>query len=157
MCRICETSTLPLKREEYPMQDIRLNVNSTTTAYSPEQESREHLRHRLSAVFYSKDAGLERTYGLRNDNMPETPQEVVDRIIAGKYVINKRDDDEDYYGGPWEYIEWRDPAIKKDREGYDAAFKILTAAKDKTHDQIMVLSAIEGLKALQEFEATEFK
>jgi hypothetical protein len=139
------------------MQDIRLNVNSTTSpTYSPEQESREYLRSRLLAAYFSKDADLERAYGLRDDSSPETPQEVVDRIIAGKYVINKKDEG-DYYCELLDYIYWRDPAIKKDREGYDAAHKILKAAHNKASDQVMVLSAAEGLKALQEFEATEFK
>jgi len=139
------------------MQDIRLNVNSTVSpTYSPEQESRDYLRNRLSAAYFSKDADLERAYGLRDDSSPETPQEVVDRILAGKYVINKKEDGE-YYSELLDYISWRDPAIKKDREGYDTAYKVLKAAHNKASDQVMVLSATEGLKALQEFEATEFK
>jgi hypothetical protein len=139
------------------MQDIRLNVNSTTSpTYSPEQESRDYLRNRLSAAYFSKDADLERAYGLRDDSSPQTPQEMVDRILAGKYVIDEKEDGE-YYDDLSVYFSWRDPAIKKDREGYDAAHKILKAAHNKASDQVMVLSAAEGLKALQEFEATEFK
>jgi hypothetical protein len=154
----CKPNPPKSKREEHQMQDIRLNVNSTTSpTYSPEQESREYLCNRLSAAYFSKDADLERAYGLRNDSLPETPQEMVDRILAGKYVINKREYGDDYYGDLLDYFSWRDPAIKKDRDGYDAAHKILKAAHNKASDQIYVLSAAEGLKALQEFEATEFK
>lgn len=128
-----------------------------------EVQQRDRLIQRIEGAWYEKKMELKKAYGLENDQFPRTAEELVKRITEGKFSIVKDksngcfdDEDEIFYGGPLDRITWRDPAIKKDYDGYVVAKKAMLAAKVAALDEIYVKSLEEGLKVLREFEATKF-
>jgi len=139
-----------------------LNIVASTSqsgAQTLEQDTREYLRSRLSKSYWSKTEDLRPAFGLEDDTPPKTPKEVIERITSGMYVLPKVDEDTaddegtDWYQ-PWNSIRWRDPAKKKDGEGYELALKTLAKDRDASLDIIMTSDSKAGLEALQKFEST---
>lgn len=93
---------------------------------------------------------------------PKTIQDAIDWIKAGKYTTWSDEADtlknERYrsYIGFGDYIKFKDPDYKADKEGFTAAVKKMEAAKQSAIDTIRVLSEKEGLEALKTFEAATF-
>lgn len=134
------------KKEETPMR-------------THEQDQKSYLETRLYHTYNEKDSELANVFGLV-DLYPKNAEETVKFIQEGKFTLRDRDredsdfDFDDY--SPFSGFIWRDPAVKKDREGYDAARAKLTKAKTAAMDRITVSSPEAGLKALQEFESATF-
>jgi len=121
--------------------------------YDDVKEAKERLRARVDNVAgYRTGLDLQRKFGLRDDVKPKDFEEFIQRIKDGKYVAPEKGDcsrTDEYcsYG-----IHWRDPAVKEDQDGYDAAMKELKETATKTLDEIAVYAPAEGLKALNKFE-----
>jgi hypothetical protein len=120
---------------------------------------KNYLQSRINTLYWSKYSDLQRAFGLANDERPTTAKDLIDRITAGKYVLR---DDSDYqedfdydFGGLFGII-WRDPSVKKDRDGFNKANDALEAAKQDAIDLIVISDAATGLKAVQDFATKTF-
>jgi len=148
------------EKKEPTMNTLNIVASAAQSgAQTLEQDTREYLRARLSKSFWSKTEGLRPAFGLEDDKPPATPKEVIERITSGMYMLPKDDEegedenDLNWYR-PWDAIRWRDPAKKKDRDGYKLALKTLEKDRDASLDIIMTSDSKVGLEALQKFEST---
>ncbi len=128
------------------MNDRYVNVDA-----NPENEKRDYLRERASNTFYSISSDLEKKFGLRDDDRPATASDYIKRILDGMYVLDEKNKDKRDYD-PSRYITWRNPAIKKDQTGFDAANDLLSKEKTKVEDTIAILDTKDALAAVQAFE-----
>jgi len=143
-----------------PMNYATATVQAATTET---QDQRKYLSQRLENIFYSLREPLYAKFGLSDDMPPRTPKELKKRIEDGKFIIKgikegaDLDDDEDeFYYGSWAgMIRWRDPSVKADSEGYEAATKELGDLRQKTLDIIKIEDPKAGLEAIKAFEAWE--
>ncbi len=163
----CNTFVAKQEEKVNAMHCYQMPTNTTVqlnapAEYNAEREAREHLRERLHVTFHAKDRELSKKFGLMDEAAPRTTKDMVARIKEGKFTLSKyAEDQEDDEGCDYNdmydvvrHIRWRDPAVKEDRAGYKAAYAELSKAHDAAKDAIMVGTPAEGLKALQEFEAT---
>jgi hypothetical protein len=163
---VCQSPGWNCKQEEgnNPMNYATATVQASTTET---QDQRKYLEKRLQSVFYEKDAPLYADFGLRDDDPPSTPEELEDRIKAGRFIIRgkktdagKFDDDDDvYYGyGGWaSLIRWRDPAKKADLDGYENAKTALGNARQEAMDIVKIKdveAGLEAVKALKDWKPT---
>lgn len=117
---------------------------------SDTQDSRQYFRGRVSSISAEKDRDLMLQFGLRADDPPENFEDFMARIQAGKYQFKNEEGKSSRY---WrDYIIWRDPAVKVDRKGYDAAWEAFSKERDKTLDIVMALPADKALEAVQALE-----
>lgn len=139
------------KEKEKKMYNLDIDCGCNSAPANPELVAKDYLVGRLLSARDVKASAAYKTFGLETDDRPITPKELVDRITSGKFVINTdKSDYRTHY--PMDFIEWRDPAIKKDRPGYEAWEKLLGTAYYAAKDQIMIGTPADGLKALQTFE-----
>lgn len=128
-----------------------MNYMTVTAAPTESETQRSYLVDRLRTAFRTKDAALERKFGLRDDEEPRTFDEMIQRIKDGKYrLADGYKSDQKLWEGPQYYIRWR--SVDKDQAGYDAAETILKTAYQAAMDIIKVKSLDDGLVALQAFE-----
>lgn len=114
----------------------------------------QYLEERASALFYEKDSDLQKQFGLRDDDYPQEAEELVKRIQDGKFTITEKTPNNIFFGsGAFGRLRFRDPAMKRDEAGYNAAYQKLQALLQDTKDAIMIKSADEGLAAVKAFEA----
>lgn len=152
------------QKKENTMQTLNIVARAEQAAsYPTDQRQKDHLLGRLHEIKYTKRNALEVEFGLSELPRPKTPAELVAYIKEGKYVFKHEDDlsecdsgfcGNEFYYSPWRYIEFRDPAVKADREGYEKAEKALEKLYDDTKDDIVVLDVEKGLAALRQFEST---
>jgi hypothetical protein len=119
--------------------------------WTVEETRIDYLSERAYSIKNEKRTALARKFGIIDDEAPETAQELVDRILAGKFVLGEKKDRTHY--SPVQNIQWRDPAITKDEVGFKAAAEKLAKEHQKVVDTIQILPPEQGLKALQEYEA----
>lgn len=117
---------------------------------------RDYLASELRTVSATKRIDAEKTFGLRDDDRPNTFTQLLARITSGKYTIDDKYKDRNTYGCPTEYIRWRDPAVKEDQAGYDAFVKAVQVAATATERTIKIAEPAAGLDALIAFEAMTF-
>lgn len=118
-----------------------------TEAACIEKDQRRALRDALYTAFRAKVSDAKKKFGITGDESPESMKEFIARIKAGKFVL--REEFEDCYPSA-SYFDWRDPASKKDKDGYKAA-----RAKLETEyaDLGLRVSIIPVEKALAEIES----
>ena len=133
--------------------DISVDIQAPD---SDAKEARSYLHKRLERVHLKLTSKLLIQFGLKEDDAPRTPDELVERIKDGKYVILEKDKDRRTFS-PVDYIEWRDPDIKHDEKGYAEACEVLDKEYTKVRDTIAIFSAEKGLEAIQELEKWEYK
>lgn len=129
--------------DEY--NDCYVDATSSDT-----QDTRNYFRGRIQSISCEIDTKLMRQFGLRNDETPADFEEFMARIQAGKYVFERDEWKKNRYWA--DYIQWRDPAVKKDQAGYDAAWNAFTKERDKTLDTVMALPADKAMAAVQALE-----
>lgn len=124
------------------------------------QRERSYLDNRLHMVSQDKTLEMKKTYGLADDDHPSSLKEIVERIQAGKFVLPKKNEDEDpdddrYFdlSEALYDIRWRDPSKEEDKDGYKAAKEIFDKKRTEVKDAIFVKTPAEGLEALKAFEA----
>lgn len=119
------------------------------------QDQRYYLARQLSSVGYAKDVELMKSFGLTDDPTPCKGSDLIARITAGKYIL--RDEKSVKWAeSALDYFEWRDPAIVKDQDGYEAAQKVMKKSKLDTERTIRIAAPADGLSALKAFEAMSF-
>jgi len=133
----------PQKKETTMYVDNDKHIESSKINY---------LSQRVSGIWYIKHAELMRQFGLVDDEAPSSAQEIVDRITSGKYVLKADTKDKKNYD-PIRYIRWRDPAVKEDQDGLDAAMKLLDKARQDTIDTVAIDTPINALAAVKALEA----
>lgn len=122
-------------------------------------QARQRLTSRTYEAFCAHDRKLENEFHLTDDEAPKTPSEFLQRIKDGKFVLPTDEEFKKHYNylrDPGALIKWRDPAVKADKDGYDAAHKKLIAARDDVFDAIMVKKPIDALKDVQAFRDATF-
>jgi hypothetical protein len=148
---------------------MRYNDNyasaSATVAAQPSDTAvtRDYLLTRLAKADYPKEQALSKLFNLNAYNIPKTYQQMIDIIKAGTYTIDSKiaanlaaseandDGDDGWYWGAMYGIVW--PGPQPDKKGYAAAIEQKRTQYTAAKDTIMVGSAVEGLAALQAFEA----
>lgn len=124
------------------------------TGQTTEDRRINYLELRLSDADSEKHMALRKQFGLEDDDAPATFNDFLDRLTKGKFVYpeDKRNN------RMWPYhivdkIRWRDPELKEDRIGFEAAKEKKDKLVTETTDIIRIKTPEEGLKALQEFES----
>lgn len=141
-----------VEKEKTMYYDDDCDCCSSSAPYSETKAQKAYLSYRLNDAESKKDADLQVAFGLRDDDRPQSAQEVADRILAGKFVLSPNNKDSFAYD-PLFLFTWRDPAIQKDAKGYQDALKTLQSQERDAMDAIMVGTADEGLAAVKAFEA----
>ena len=125
---------------------------SISTPATETQDQRKYLTNRLQEVYNEKRDSLEATFGLIDDEPPTTAKEMLERIEAGKFVIKGLDKPDRWFEW-YSAIQWRDPAKKADKDGFEAARKALKAERQKVLDIIKIDEPKAGLEAIKALEA----
>ena len=118
--------------------------------YNENQEARSRLLNRVQNQVYSTQQSLQEKFGL-SWQPPTNAAELIEAIEKKKYVAPSLENQSSKYL-EWFGIEFRDPKIVKDKEGYKAAEKKLHEAAEKVGDEIFVLPPADGLEAFRKFE-----
>jgi hypothetical protein len=139
----------PNKKEE-PM-NTAVSAISVSNEKSQEAKAFDRILNRMREALSTKDAALLKEFGMVNEDAPRTPKALVQRILDGLFVIPETYEDQ-YCYNPSEYITWRDPNVKKDKAGYEAARKVLDKKYEEVVDNIYVSTVEEGLKVFNKFE-----
>jgi hypothetical protein len=157
----CEMALcVPKKMEKNMRTGFDANVNIGVVQGSPSEDTqRSHLQNRLWHIAHAKQREMYTHFKLGEDDRPTSPEEMIERIKKGEFSLKEPDSYDKkgkpiYYDRPTHYFEWRKEP--KDEEGYNTAMKTMNEAKTKVEDRIVVLPPVEGLKALEEFEAATF-
>ena len=138
------------KKDKNPMSSLS-SATVITTSDTIERDQRRFLERRLSVLFYEHKAALKRQFGLADDAAPEKLIDILARIKDGKYVLPEKYADA-YSYNLMSYIRWRDPSLKEDKEGYDAAKKVLQADYDTAEEAAKLLPITDATKAMQDFK-----
>jgi hypothetical protein len=117
-----------------------------------EGKAQAHTIRRAHDTYYAKETELRKHYGLSNDSIPETWNDLVKRIKDGKFVISEEDAKKTSYNPLESYVEWRDPKIERDIDGYYKSLDKLRKLLVETKDVIIVKSAADGLEMLEKIE-----
>lgn len=147
-CNPCKAEKRTKKMSRYYDEDLDAYIERDATDTS---RSQEYFLRRISNIGCQKDEDLRRQFGLIEDESPQSFEEFMARISAGKFSFKNEDGKKSRY---WrDYIIWRDPSVKKDQEGYDAAHKAFWKDADKVKDIVMALPAAEAMAAVQSLES----
>lgn len=109
-----------------------------------------YLRGRIFEIENTKYIDARRKYGLLDNDVPTTSEEMTKRLKDGKYAVFS-----DYKDGRYPCIRWRDPSVKEDTEGFASFQKSFKAATQKTEDAVNILPPADALKSVHELEAFE--
>lgn len=148
--------TYPINKEEgnIPMNYATATVQAATTET---QDQRKYLERRLQDVYSQKRDGLEAAFGLVDDEAPNGPGELSERLKEGKFTIRGLDKDKGAtqfnYWCWFDLIQWRDPSRKEDAEGFKKAVDELKALRQKSLDSIKIEDVKAGLDAVKALEA----
>lgn len=118
---------------------------------NPMDDKIYYLQTRVNTIDYTKDQELRKQFGLVDDDAPRSAVEFVKRIQDGKFTLKDGADKNAYR--PSEYIRWRDPSVKEDKDGYVVAENALRKMVQATVDIVNIKSADDGLTAVQALEA----
>lgn len=134
-------------QESGPQEQKEENMNTELSV------KQSYLERRMYDVTSTKEMDLRKKFGLMDDEFPKDPFDLVKRIQDGKFVLPEKNETAVYWDCPLNYITFRDPAIKKDQEGFNEAYKDLRVKKTEIKDIIAIKTPEEALSAIQAFEA----
>lgn len=135
-----------IKKDENPMNTY--SSATVVTADSIEKDQRRALTSALYSAFRDKVGAAKKQFGLTGDDAPQTMTEMVQRIQDGKFVIPEQYKD---HCASTSFIEWRDPAIKQDKDGYKAARKELDTAYQALELKLAIIPVADGLAAVEAY------
>jgi hypothetical protein len=120
------------------------------------ERQRRYFSDRIACMRFSAVTKLERQFGMRGDDAPETVTDALARLAAGKYVLRSDVTADQTVYNPLGYIVWKDPSIKKDPKGYAAAEAAYSAAEQAAQDQIVadVTTGLAQVKAMESWTYT---
>lgn len=151
-----------------PFWDVAINTEckQEQEGTTPMNTERDYLNRRLDETVRKLDQNLSKQFHLGESTAPKTYKEMIDWIKNDKFEIDKKqakmidlyiEEDNVYYGSFLDGIVWTGAGFKNDREGYDAAYKVMRKAFQEAKDIVNTSDAAAGLKALQEFEAWTYE
>lgn len=151
-------SLVDCEKAAYPCYNKVQEEQTEKTMFYDMEDSEDnklnYLSERASKVYGQKRDEAMHKYGMLDDDPPNTPRALIDRLASGKFTVTQENMDRSHYN-PVNLIKWRDPATKEDQAGFKKADDALKAARTKAEDIIVVMSDDAArLKALQEFEST---
>ena len=114
--------------------------------YDDVQNTRRYLIREIDHLSERTHTDLQHKFNMIDDNPPNFGKELVQRILDGKYSIPESHKD-------WAYpysIRWHDPSKKEDKEGFKIAWDSFCTAEQGATDVANVLTAAEGLAALDD-------
>lgn len=121
------------------------------------QEQKNYLDNRLNSTSCEQQTKAHEKYHMSDDGPPRNPKELVERILAGKYILPKDKDGSDItYDWKFNTMIWRDPAAKKDAAGYTAAMAAIDTAFTSVKDKIEIDTPANALAAIEAFAKQEF-
>ena len=136
------------KKEE---GETTMATNNCT--YNEVEVQRSFLRNEATNIHSNHNRELRKAYGLRDDDPPRTLDDAVQRIKADKFEENKQAPS---YLAWSDKIRWRDPTVKEDNAGYEAAETLLDTQYKDVKRTIVIKSPDEGLSAVLDFEKATF-
>lgn len=126
-----------------------------THEHSPESVARSALRNDLSNLYTKHDQKLLHHFHVMDDDQPDTPEEVVERIKSGKYQLRDKKDRSSF--SHWtNHIRWRDPTQEKDEEGYKAAYEKMKVAYKHAQQDVLCDPLDKAKAAVRKFEEHTF-
>lgn len=133
--------------------------NAMTAVDNTARDQRRYISERAYEVYYAKEFELKKAFGLTDTPQPETPKEFIQFIKEGKFILEEKYEDArlGYVWNVGSYIRFRDPKVKEDRKGYEAAKKLLDKDVQALRDDIAILDPKESLEKLRAFEAKSFQ
>lgn len=132
--------------------DLSLSAGATET-----ERQKRFLLSELSTVEDRQEIKLRKQYGLMDDDEPRSFNELMARIKDGKFVIKDENKDKPAWGYGLNLVKWRDPAVKEDQTGFEAAQKIMRVSYTDAVRTIKIGLPAEGLAALKSFESATFQ
>lgn len=121
----------------------------------PAIRAQNYLENRLSGVIMTKEQTLRKDFGLVDDERPQTPKDLIERITSGKFTVpSDKMENADYE--PIRRFRWRDPSVKEDHAGYKTACGLMQDASTEVLDAIHIQTKEEALKAIKEYETKTF-
>lgn len=137
------------------------NTMRISTEVNLDAQRISYLNSRVYEHYHTKMEELIKHFAIRDDERPTKAEDLVKRIQEGKFILPTDKEvklHSHYYGDDsiLRVITWRDPAKQADQAGFDKAREALDEAHASTKDVIMVKSADEGLKAVEDFKARTF-
>ncbi len=142
------------KKDANPMSSM--SSATVITSDSIERDQRSFISGRLYDRLYAAKHELKRQFGLADDEAPYSVKEILERIKAGKYVLPEKWEDCSGYS-LFNYIRWRDPSLKEDKDGYAEARKSLQAAYEAAEDAARLSPIPEATKAMQDFKNWKYE
>lgn len=130
-----------------------------TAMHTEEQRVKDYLIESLDQETSRKRNRLEKAFGVSYER-PTTLGEVREYVKNGWVQVaeglkDETDDWEVY--NPGSVIQFKNPDRKKDKAGFNAAIKTMTAAQSDVMDEIVVKGPEAGLEALNAFKAQTFQ
>lgn len=130
------------------------NNMTHTDTQTTEYQARTALRNDLAGQFNHHDDKLRSHFRISVDT-PDTVENAVERIKAGKYTLADKNDRNSY--GHWVHdIKWRAPGEDKDQVGYDAAFKKLRVAYRHAIQDVLCDPLEKAKSSVRRFETETF-
>jgi hypothetical protein len=124
----------------------------------PHAAMREHLYYRLDRICEDKLDKLGNIYGINDDPMPTSGEEIVKRIKDGHFIPR----DEKQFNQPNAYFytnngvlsafRWRKPDLKEDKDGFRTAHEQLLKEKTTLSDSITIHEPVKALEEIRKFE-----
>jgi hypothetical protein len=124
-----------------------------------ENDQRCHLSNRVYQIANQHENKLREAFHLNNDEAPETFDDFVARVKAGKLVFDKTQKTDrkfSYFGDMLRYITWRDPNVPADQEGFNAAWAKVVETRTAVNDDVAILDPKDALASVRAFETTTF-
>jgi len=134
------------KKDENPMNSY--SSATVVTADSIEKDQRRALSRAAYEAFRAKVTAAKKQFGMIGEDAPETMSEFIKRIQDGMFVLPEKY--ADTYISPYN-IQWRDPSVKEDKDGYKAARKELQDAYDKLELRLAIIPVADALKEIEDY------
>lgn len=137
------------KKDENPMTNAYSSA-TIVTADSIEKDQRRALATTAYDAMVVKKTALKRQFGLLNDDAPDTITDLLKRIADGKFSVPEKYQDSGIYNF-FNFVEWRDPAVVQDRDGYKAARAELISEFEKLKLRLAIIPVADALVAVESF------
>lgn len=124
-----------------------------------ENDQRVHLSNRTYQIANQHESKLRADFHLNNDEAPDSFDEFVARVQAGKMTFDKNiktDRKFGYFGDMLRYITWRDPNVPADQAGFDAAWAKVLETRTAVNDDVAILEPKDALASVRAFEKATF-
>src|SRR5882672_10572722 len=146
----------PTNNKEHDMYDkVTATASYAFATAAPtqslEEKQREQLMHTANITWHQHREELSEHFGISDQKSPKNAKELVARIKSGEFTFSSEYESKtEAELGEWGYsmtwgLKWRKPETKYDRDGFDAAEKVLDKAYDHVKQDVWVLPLADAL------------